>query len=81
LAGQLGVTGKAIEYGLGWLEAHGDITIAREKDSDILRIEFKGLKDSNSLKKFTTLLENTLDEITAFRDYYSRTNSENLLRN
>ena len=80
LAGQLGVTEMAIEYGLGWLEAHGDITIAREKDSDTLRIEFTGLKDSSSLKKFTTLLEKTLDEIAAFREYYSRTDSENLLR-
>ena len=82
LAAVLGQPPDLIKSGLDWWQAHGDICIEQVSDADY-QIEERhdiGKAQSGQLNKLAQAIHTQLNEIAAFRSFYTRANPANLLR-
>ena len=82
LSAALGQTLTAVELGLAWWQAHGDILIQISEEGDcVLEKNPKSAAVSNEeLSEITQRLNKTLSENAAFRSFYMRAEANYLLR-
>ncbi len=79
IAALIGYPESAIQLGLDWLQAHGDISI-NNKDKKGCQISSGNRLPSSSLIDLQSRLEAQIGEIRAFRSYFKRADLNLLLR-
>lgn len=82
IAATLGQTSDLVKLGLDWWDAHGEIRINRKNmDEFVIEKNSKVIEaDQDKLTALTSAVQTALNEVSAFRSFYLRTDPLYLLR-